>query len=141
MQITLQQAMAISQTPLLTAKGLPVAIRIRLARLSETLQAEFRRFDAANMQLITEYKGTPNPEVEGSFMIPPSEQRAFGAARLALLNEPMETGPGFPLDMKDVATVDLSPVELAALLPILIEGDVEVAKPSPSPVPLKKKGK
>ena len=140
MQITIQQAIAISQTPLLAAKGLPVAIRIRLARLSDTMQAEFKRFDAANMDLIAEYKGTPNPEVEGSFMIPPSEQRAFGAARLALLNEPMETGPGFPMDMKDISTVDLSPLELSALLPILIEGDVEVPKSTPFPA-AKKKGK
>ena len=139
MQITLEQAIAISQTPLLAAKGLPVAIRIRLARLSDAMQAEFKRFDAANMDLIAEYKGTPNPEVEGSFMIPPSEQRAFGAARLALLNEPMETGPGFPMDMKDISTVDLSPLELSALLPILIEGDVEVAKPTPAPASKSKK--
>ena len=122
MQLTLQQAQVISNSPIF-GKELPVQVAYKFSKLGKALMEELKLVEDQRMKMIQKYDGVLS-EDKTQFSFTPENGEAFQKEMMELLTLPIEV-PFQPLPVEKLGNVSLTPNELLALEPILAVAEAE----------------
>ena len=117
MQSTLQQAQAISNSPIFS-KTLPVKISYKFSKLAKALVEELKLVEEQRQKLIQQCNGVLS-EDKTQFSFGPEDGPKFQEGMNELLAIPIEV-PFEPVALTELGSVELSPNELLAIEPLIL---------------------